>query len=81
MKSKVDGWVSKGGLTAVDLFSVEQAKACLHTLDAEFKRYHINVIESLDDDIEIEREEGDVMEELKNRIAHIVVSLKSISFF
>ena len=24
------------GLTAVDLLSVKQAKACLHTLDAEF---------------------------------------------
>ena len=66
------------GLTGVDLLSVKQAKARLHTLDTEFKWYLMDVIDSLDDDTEIERE-GDVMDEHKSRVTHISVSLKELS--
>ena len=55
LKNKVDRWVSKGGLTAIDLLLVEQAKTRLRTLDTKFKRYHMDVIDSLDDDTETER--------------------------
>ena len=34
----------------VNLLSIEEAKARLHTLDAEFKRYYVDVIHALDDD-------------------------------
>ena len=53
LNTKVNGWVSKGGLTAVDLLSLEQAMAHLHILDTEFKRYHMDVMDSLDDDTEM----------------------------
>ena len=77
LKTKVDEWVSKGGLSDVDLLLVEQAKAGLHTLNAKFKRYHMDVIDALEDVTdEIEREE-DVMEEHDNKVAHIIISLKS----
>ena len=78
LKTKVDEWVSKGGLSAINLLSSEQAKARLHTLDAQFKWYHIDVIDALDDDEEIERE-GDVMEEHEGKMVNIIISLKSIS--
>ena len=52
LKTKVDEWVSKGGLSAIDLLSIEQAKARLHMLDAEFTWYHVDVIDTLDDDDE-----------------------------
>ena len=68
MKTKVEGWIAKGGLSAIDLLSVKQAKV----------RYHMDIIDSLDDECEIEREEA-AMEEHEIRIAHILVSLKSIS--
>ena len=79
LKTKVDKWVSKGGLSAIDLLLIEQAKARLHTctLDADFKRYRIDVIDALDEDDEIERE--DAMEEHKDKMAHIIINLKSIS--
>ena len=35
LKTKVNGWVTKEGFTAVDVLSVEQAKVCLHTLDTD----------------------------------------------
>ena len=44
LKTKVDRWVAKGALTAVDLLSVEQTKTRVHTLDTEFERYHIDAI-------------------------------------
>ena len=72
--------MSKRGLSAIDLLSIEQAKAWLHTLDAEFKRYHMDVIDALKDDDEIERE-GDVMEEYKDKMTHISISVKGISSF
>ena len=78
LKTKVEGWIAKGGLSAVDLLSVEQAKPWLHTLDTKFKQYHMDVSDSLDNEGEIEREEA-VMEEHEIRVAHIFVSLKSIS--
>ena len=78
LKTKVKGWIAKRGLTAVDLLSVEQVKARLHTLDTEFKRYHMDVIDSLDNKSEIGKEH-EVMDEHKNRAVHIVISLKSIS--
>ena len=31
LKTKVNGWIAKGGLTAIDVVSVEQANACPHT--------------------------------------------------
>ena len=46
----------KGGLTAVDVLSVEQANTRLHTLDTEFKRYHMDVVDSLVDVGEVKRE-------------------------
>ena len=49
-----------------------------YTLDTESKRYPIDVIDSLDDDTEIEIE-GDVMDEHESRVAHISVSLKELS--
>ena len=70
--------MSKGRLSARDLLLIEQAKARLHMLDAEFKWYHVEVIDVLDDNNEIERE-GDVLEELEDKMAYIIVSLKSIS--
>ena len=69
--------MSKGGLSAIDLLSIEQTKARLHTLDADFKRYHVDVINALDNDDEIE-EEGDVMEEHEDKMAQIIITLKSI---
>ena len=78
MQTKVNGWFSKEGLNAVDVLSIEQAKACLPVLDTEFKRYHSDVIESLDDESEMDREEV-VMDEYDNRVAHIFVSLKKLS--
>ena len=62
--------MSKGGHTAIDLFSVKQVKACLHTLDTEFKWYHMDVIDLMDDDTEIDKER-DVMDECKSRVIHI----------
>ena len=64
LKTKVDSWLMKGRLDAVDLLSVEQAKVCLHTLDAEFKWYHMDVVDLLVDESEIHREET-VMDEHK----------------
>ena len=75
LKTKVDEWVSEGGLSAIDLLSIEQTKARLHTLDADFKRYHIDVNDALDDDNEIESE-GSVLEEHEDKVAHIIISLK-----
>ena len=49
-------------------------------LDAEFKRYHVDVIDALDDDHEVEREGYVSMEGHEEKMAHIIVSLKSISF-
>ena len=46
-------------------------------LDAKFKRYHVEVIDALDDDEEIEKE-ADVMEEHEEKMAYITISLKSI---
>ena len=66
----VNGWIAKGGPTAVDVLSVKQAKACLHTLDTEIKWYHIDGIDSLVDDGEVEREQA-IMDEYKSRVAHI----------
>ena len=63
--------MSKGGLSAIDLLSIEQAKVRLHMLDAKFKQYHIDVIDTLDDDEKIERE-GDIMEEHEDKMAHAV---------
>ena len=80
IRTKVDEWVSKGGLTVIDLLSIEETKARLHMLDAEFKRYHVEVIDALDDDEEIEKE-ADVMEEHEEKLAHINISLKSIIVF
>ena len=78
LKTKVDEWVYKGGLSAIDLLSVEQAKARLHTLDADIKRYHMDVIDALEDVTkEIESEE-DVMEEHEIKITHIIIGHKSI---
>ena len=42
-----------GPLPTVDLLSVEQAKARLHALDIEFKQYHMDVCDLLDDESEI----------------------------
>ena len=70
--------MSKGGLSAIDLLSIEQAKARLYTLDAEFKQYHMDIIDALDNDDEIERE-GGVMEEHEDKMAHIIINLKSTS--
>ena len=80
LKAKIDGWITKGGLTPVDLLSVEQAKARLHMLDTEFKQYHMDVIDSLDNEGEIDREH-DVMDEHESRVAHIFVSFKGISSY
>ena len=46
--------------------------------DAEFKRYHMDVIDTLDDNDEMQRE-GDAMEEHEDKMAHIIISLRSIS--
>ena len=76
LKSKVDKWVSKGGLSAIDLLSIEQAKARLHTLDAEFKQCHMDVIDTLEDVTDKIESEEDVMEEHEDKMAHIIISLK-----
>ena len=65
------------GLTAVDISSVEHAKAGLCTMDTKIKRCHMHVIDLLDGDTEIERE-GDVMDEHESRVAHVSVSLKEL---
>ena len=78
IETKVDEWIAKGALTTTDLLSVEQAKLCLHTLDTKFKRYHMDIIHSLNNDSEIDKEH-EVMDEHESRVAHIVVSHKSIS--
>ena len=57
LKTKVNQWVFNGGLRAIDLLSIEQAKARLHMLDVEFKRYHVEVIDALDNDEEVERKQ------------------------
>ena len=67
----------KGRLSAIHLLSVEKAKAELHTLDTEFTRYHMDIIELLDDECEAEREEA-AIEEHEIRVAHIFVCLESI---
>ena len=54
------------------------SKARLHTLDAKFKWYHMDIIDSLNDESETDKEHK-VMDEHESRVAHIVVSLKSIS--
>ena len=69
LKTEVDRWVTKGALTAVDLLSVEQVKVRLHTLDIKFKRYHMDVIDSLEDESEMEKEH-EVMDTHESRVAH-----------
>ena len=71
----VKGWIAKVGLSAINLLSVEQAKARLHILDTEFKRYHMDIIHSLDDESEIERKEA-AMEKHEIKVAHIFLDLK-----
>ena len=80
LKTKVDGQVGKGGLAAIDILSVEQAKARPHTLDIEFKRYHMDVIDSLVDKTEIDKKHYVIVAH-ESRIAHIVFHLKSISSY
>ena len=78
LKAKVDEWVSRRGLSTLDLLSVEQAKIRLHTLDAKLKRYHMDVTDALEDvTVEIESEEY-VVEEHENEIAHVIIGFKSI---
>ena len=55
--------MSKGELSNINLLSVEQANAWLHTLDAEFKQYHMDVIDALEDVTDEIKSEEDVMEE------------------
>ena len=78
LRTKVDGWTTKGPLSAIELLSVEQAKARLHTLDTEFKRYHMEVIDALEEEDELEREQA-VMDDHESRVAHISISLKALS--
>ena len=78
LKTKVDKWVHKGGLSAIDMLSVEQAKAWLHTLDDEFKPYHMDVIDALADVTDEIESEEDVVGEHENKIAYIIIGLKSI---
>ena len=70
----------KRGLTAVNVLSVEQAKVHLHvhTLDTEFKHYHMNVVDLLVDEGEVEREQV-IIDENESRVAHIFVNLKELS--
>ena len=77
LKTKVNEWVAKRGLIAVDLLSVEQLKARLHTLDTKFKRYLMDVNDSMDNESEIDREH-DAIDQHESRVTHIVVSTKGI---
>ena len=78
LKTKIDKWVHERGLSAIDLLLVEQAKARLHTLDAQFKWYHMDVIDTLESVTDEIESEEDVMEEHENKVAHIIIGLKSI---
>ena len=60
------------------MLSFEQGRARLHTLDTEFKRYYMDVVDSLVDEVEVEREQA-IMQENENRVAHIFVSLNKLS--
>ena len=60
------------------MLSVEQAKACLHSLDAEFKWYHMDVVDSLVDDGEVERKQA-ITDEHESRVTRLFVRYKELS--
>ena len=74
LKTKVNEWIAKGGLTAVDVLSVEQAKAHLHTFDTKFKWHHINVIVLLDKESEMDREEAVTDEHETESLSYLLAS-------
>ena len=51
----------------------------LYTFHVDFKRYHVDVSDALDDDDQIEKE-GYVMEEHEDKMAHITIILNCSSF-
>ena len=54
MKTKVEVWMNKENLTAIDFLAIQQAKGKLETLDAEFRGCHLAVVDELDNDKELE---------------------------
>ena len=48
----------KESLTIIDLLAIRQVKGKLETLDAEFRRCHVAVVDELEDDEELEYEQA-----------------------
>ena len=50
LKTKVEAWMKKESLTAIDLLAIRLAKGKLETLDAEFRGRHMAVVDELEND-------------------------------
>ena len=74
LKTKVEVWVNKENLTAIDLLAVQQAERKLETLDVEFRQRHEAVVDELENDEELEYEQT-FLDDHDNKVTYMYITV------
>ena len=78
METKVELWMNKEQLTAIDLLAIQPAKRKLEMLDAEFRGNHVAVVGDLENNEDFNVEKA-VLNDYDKKVTYITVHLDPLS--